>query len=239
MGGRGVVSGGGGAFGGGGKPFDDNSGVGISHGGASATNMIVGAYGSDAIQKAIDYVDSAMKNITGEDRYVTVQINGEATGSGAYAWMYPDLGIMGLNTNYLKYDTDYVSKSYDRDVAAGFHPKGTTYKDIMVHEAAHRLDGILTRKIAGNNVPQYRASTYIVKEAINEIKKSRGGKGRAYDIQKALSGYGANFYKNHTGNPYVETFAEAIADYNANGKNANPLSKQIARITQDYIKKYR
>lgn len=242
MGGRGVSAfgGGGGRFGGGGKVFIDDSGIGTSRGIASATNMIVGAFGSESIQKAIDYVTGAMENVTGRENYLGVSITGGATGEGGtYAWMSPFSGEMGLNTDYFKYDSSHVEKTYANDVKSGFHPKGTSYKDVMVHEAAHRLDGVISQKMWDAGGPRTASSTQIVREAINNIKAQRGGKGRALDIQKSLSGYGARYYSSHTGDSYVETFAEAIADYHANGKNANPLSKQIVNITRQYIQRYK
>lgn len=242
MGGRGVSAfggGGGGHTGGAGKGIVDDSGIGTSRGIASATNMVVGAFGTDSIQKAIDYVGAAMNNITGRDNYVNVEITGSATGEGGtYAWMSPLTGTMGLNTDYLKYDTAKVAKTYENDVAAGFHPKGTTYKDIMVHEAAHRLDGILSQKMNNGNLLGPAASTRIVKEAWNNMK-ANGAKGTIMSAQQSLSGYGAGYYARHTGDKYIETFAEAIADYNANGSKANPLSREIASVTKKYVNRYR
>lgn len=43
-------------------------------------------------------------------------------------------------------DFEKLKKQYAEDIAEGFHPVGTDYRSIIVHELGHALDGYMTKK---------------------------------------------------------------------------------------------
>lgn len=113
-------------------------------------------------------------------------------------------------------------------------------RSIGVHEAAHGVEWALIqanptymydfeRTIAWNKCSEAKD---IVKEAVAEIKKTEYGKGKKKaDLIKAISGYA-----NDTDS---EAMAEAFADVDANGSNANPLSVIIKKVTMKRYKQYK
>lgn len=236
MGGRGVGRGGGSGRSSGRFVKDDNSQVTISTDNLTATENVVKALGEENVANISDYVNGAIKTVTGIDDYVQLNMIAGATGS-AYAWM-DGTGTIGINDKLFKKNIETIRESYKDDVQAGFHPKNTDFNDIAVHEAGHYLDWKLTQAL-GDQIPATdRVSTPIVRQALQNLKK-RGDQRNFFLIQNSLSGYGADFYDNHTGNNFVETYAEAIADYGKNKGNANPLSIEIVRLTREYLNRVR
>ena len=232
MGGRGAGRGAGGASGRGVK--DDNSEVVFTTETMTATDNVVKAIGMENVQNIADYINGAIKTITNRDEFVTLNMIDGARGD-TYAWM-DSAGTLGINGGLFS-NTNELRQTYIEDVAAGFHPKGTNFNDIAVHEAGHYLDRKLTAAMENDLRIWERASTPIVKQALDNLK-ANGDKRTYFQIQNSLSGYGSRFYKNRSQNSFVETYAEAIADYGKNKGNANPLSREIVRITREYIDKY-
>lgn len=66
-----------------------------------------------------------------------------------------------------------VVKTYADDVAAGFHPVGTDYRSIIVHELGHALDGYMTKqKLCGAYFNAYgvvRSSQDIQKQVLAKL----------------------------------------------------------------------
>ena len=72
----------------------------------------------------------------------------------------------------------------------------------------------------------------IVSKAIKNVKSTPYGKGKKkIDLQNAISRYAAKTDS--------ETMAEAFADVYINGKDANPLSVEIKKLTIEKLKKYK
>lgn len=123
---------------------------------------------------------------------------------------------------------------------SGWWPKNSTPASIGHHEAAHGVEWLLC-----NMNPQYienwqRINAYnkcteaqtIVGEACKNVKKTEYGKGKKNaEIKAAISKYA-----NDTPS---ECMAEAFADIYCNGENANPLSKEIKKLTIELYKKYK
>ena len=64
----------------------------------------------------------------------------------AYAWCYiRSNGKVQVNPNHFG-DWATLSRSYERDVLSGWHPKGTTAESIVIHELGHAVDGLLARE---------------------------------------------------------------------------------------------
>ena len=234
MGGRGTNYGGGGSAGGGGKGRSDNTPIYLANNVVGVTEKVTKTMGEENTKDAIQYIQDAITFITGNPDFMTLSIDGTASGN-SYAHMRLLSGQMGVNTDYFKKNLTDLAKTYAADVRSGFHPKNTGMTDVFVHEAAHHLDAILGQR-NGLKITDKKMlmSSTIVPEAIRNLKKA-GVKGNTYEIQKALSRYGADHYKSHTGDNYAETFAEAIADYNRNKSKANVLSREIYKVMQKYL----
>ena len=175
-----------------------------------------------------------------KDEIVKEIIGGE---SGiAYASYTHNSGKVRVNTYYYDGNYDRIRKSYERDVATGFHPKGTDWRSIISHETGHAIEDKIAdafmRKPEVRNMSFDKAFKYkfmrqgthdIVNKAVANVKKSGvyGKNVSAYSIKDRLSGYS---HKNQS-----ETFAEAIADYSQNGKNSNPLSLEIVKLTKEVL----
>lgn len=75
-------------------------------------------------------------------------------------------------------------------------------------------------------------ATNIVREACDNLKRTPYGAGKSStELIRAISTYAM---ENDS-----ETMAEAFADVYANGENAKPLSKEITRLTQSIMNKYK
>ena len=161
----------------------------------------------------------------------------------------------GLKGNINLYDGWYTNlnafkKSYEHDIKEKFHPKGD-YRDVLVHEMAHRIEGALGNKAgfsgaypSGKNVGKgwssimsamygNSATSDLIQTAIKNIKKTAYGKGKHnYELREAISRYCVRYDDKRK---WSETFAEALTDYNRNGAGANPLSIEIARLAKEYL----
>ncbi len=111
---------------------------------------------------------------------------------------------------------------------------------IGVHECAHSLEDIIIhanqlyqfdfqRVMAWNDCTEAKK---IVSQACKNIKKTPYGKGKKNaELISSISRYASDTAS--------ETMAEAFADIYANGKNANPLSIEIKRLTLETLTKYK
>lgn len=154
-------------------------------------------------------------------------------------------GIMACTGNTITFNSGYFStpgklESTIKDqIAKGYWPKNSSVRSIGTHEAAHAIEWFLD-----TNNPTYtyswerveawnkctEAST-IVSQACKNIKKTPYGKGkRVAELIKWISGYATDTRS--------EALAEAFADYYTNGKNANPLSQEIVKLTTDRYKAF-
>lgn len=192
------------------------------------------------LMKQVETATSIFGYNNAVDKIVT-KIDGSTRESNVYASYSRGTGNIHVNRWY--YDGEYqrIAKSYDKDVQAGFHPKGTNWKAIIAHETGHaiedRIGDAYTSKLSPNTsfdtAFKYKfmgkGTADIVNRAVKNVKKSGVyGKGTsAYQIKSKLSGYSL---KNQS-----ETFAEAIADYSQNGKNSNPLTLEIIKLTKEAL----
>ena len=148
---------------------------------------------------------------------------------------------LGFNPLYYG-DIERFNTAYSHDVETRFHPQGTTYEHIGIHEAGHRLSQALTNKFmqtgtlptgetyeagrmrnmqAWSDAPTNR----LIVLAKRNVKKATGMKADAQVLD--ISRYAK---KNNQ-----ETYAEAIADWYANRDKAKPLSKEIVKLTKEYL----
>ncbi len=127
---------------------------------------------------------------------------------------------------------------YSRDAANGMYPAGTTYTDVLRHEAGHLLIlALATRDVQGIRSVQDRVAALvdlwdsreyenkILNKAFNNLQKAKAGRGKAFaDLASDVSTYAA---KNT-----AETFAECISDYSKNRVHAKALSKEVWKIAK-------
>ena len=147
---------------------DDNSEVTFSNRTVTATENVVKALGEENLESMADYINGAIERVTGLDDFLTLNLVDGASGN-TYAWMDWN-GTMGINGKLFK-NVDKLSQTYVEDVLAGFHPKGTDFNDVAVHEAGHFLDRKLTQML-GNQLQDWeRASTPIVRTALDNLEK--------------------------------------------------------------------
>ncbi len=129
-----------------------------------------------------------------------------------------------------------LCKKYD----GGWWVRNVSPESIGVHETAHAIEWELIqlnstylydaqRIVAWNDCKEAKA---IVSQACKNIKKTPFGKGKK---NAELIG-GISRYAHDSAS---ETMAEAFADVYANGKNANPLSVEIRKLTKEQLKKYK
>ncbi len=140
-------------------------------------------------------------------------------------------GNITLGNHYFGKTEAGLDSTYDRTVRNGFHPAGTTVRDIATHESGHILERALIQKAFPGRDPYSRLSqasawasgtmaSKVIHEAVSNLKRTPAGKGKlTNDFISDVSRYAT---KNRS-----ETLAECVADYAANGSKAKPLSVAV------------
>lgn len=154
-------------------------------------------------------------------------------------------GIMACSGNKITFNPQYFSdnklvKLCKDQSSTGWWPPNASISSVGAHEAGHAVEMVLIqnnpaykydfeRAVAWNNCTEAKR---IVSQACKNIKKTSYGKGKKkYNLIGAISRYAQS---NDS-----ETLAEAFADVHANGQNANPLSIEIKRLTDEQLKQYK
>lgn len=138
--------------------------------------------------------------------------------------------ILEINENIFNSN---IKKFYKEGIENYTNVKGTTYKDIGIHESGHMVSFELIKKVNKGNLKamqfdydNYITENNIVEKAFNNLK--------IYDsiekerMIKSISNYA---YQNR-----AETIGEVFADYYSNKENANILSKEIIKIMKGMMK---
>lgn len=171
---------------------------------------------------------------------------------------YPDLaksiktiktsnnGVMSCNGEEIHFNPRYYSQSgkiadlCKEGNRTGFWVKNASPESIAYHECGHGMERVLIdsnreygfdfeRTMAWNKGVEAKR---IVSQACKNIKKTPYGRGKINaELKRNISRYAIE-------NP-SETMAEAFADIYANGDNANPLSKEIRKLTIERLKQYK
>lgn len=155
-----------------------------------------------------------------------------------YSFGATDGKTLFINTAYFG-NTQGLDTLYQSTVASGFHPAGTTWKDIDVHELGHVAVHAIGQKLF-SDPKEFTAAwnsgklpARLVHEAYEEIKSAPNSYGfpgklpTESELRAAISKYATkNFH---------ETVAEAWTDYHANGTGAKALSRAIYTIMQKYL----
>lgn len=142
--------------------------------------------------------------------------------------------------DHFYFNPDYKSAKLKQKCSdlseSGIWIKNCTPESILVHEAGHAVEKWIIDKIyEGSYYEKVKAwngctvAKGIISAACKNVKKTPYGKGKVNaDLISSISKYAA---KNNS-----ETLAEAIHDCYANGDNANPLSKEIKKLTLEKVK---
>lgn len=142
-----------------------------------------------------------------------------------------DRGVMAANmfSGELYFNTKYFQPGTRDlvDVMNGgtFHPKNQNAFSTGAHEGGHLLESYLAQKsgIGPFDAADGKLSKQLIRDAANELKRQARAAKQPVPKQASLvaqiSGYATKNSK--------ETFAEAISDVVANGKNAHPMSRLI------------
>lgn len=145
--------------------------------------------------------------------------------------------VLKVNTAYYG-NTQGLDTLYQSTVASGFHPAGTTWRDIDNHELGHVAMHAVGQKMypdANEFKRRWNNGTLparLVHEAYQEIQSapnSYGFRGRVpseSELRGAISRYATkNFH---------ETIAEAWTDYHANKNASKALSRAIMAVMDRY-----
>lgn len=125
-----------------------------------------------------------------------------------------------------RYGSQELEEVYDENVKAGFHPKGTTWKNVFDHEVGHKIIDAIHVKQGGSLLfGRYNTAERIVSEAYKRLNTSKS----LFETRKDISIYALDNMH--------ETVAEAFADYRANGKRAKPLSVAIYSVLKEEMSK--
>lgn len=138
--------------------------------------------------------------------------------------------ILEINENV--FDSN-IKQFYKEGIKQHTNVKGTTYKDIAIHETGHMASFEIIKKINKNNLQSMKfdydnfiTSNNIVEKSFNNLK--------VYDkMQKEKL---ITNISNYALTNSDETIAEAFADYYSNKEKANILSKEIIRVMKGMMK---
>ncbi|HIU51416.1 MAG TPA: hypothetical protein IAB70_02140 [Candidatus Merdicola faecigallinarum] len=137
--------------------------------------------------------------------------------------------ILEINENIFN---NKIKDTYDLGTKKHDNPKGTSYKDIGVHETGHMVSFEIIKKLNKNNLKamvfDYNnniTTDKIVEKAFNNLKIRD-----MMQKEKMI-----NSISNYALTDSSEMIAEAFADYYCNKKKSNTLSKEIVKIMKEMI----
>lgn len=138
--------------------------------------------------------------------------------------------ILEINENIFNSD---IKEYYIQGSKINDNPKGTTYKDIGIHEAGHMVSFEVIRKTNKSNLKTMEfdydnniTTDNIMRKAFDNLK--------IYDkIQKENS---VKRISNYALTDSSEAVAEAFADYYCNKEKANILSKEVIKVVKGMMK---
>lgn len=125
-----------------------------------------------------------------------------------------------------------LKKIYEENLQLGESVKGSSYKDILIHELGHELNfEIIRRKYNGNlkEIQNDYNNSITANNIVNKALENMGIYSQDTKI-KTISKISNYALENGT-----ECIGEAICDYYSNGKKANKLSKEIFKIVRSEL----
>lgn len=134
-----------------------------------------------------------------------------------------------LNPDYFG-DKAHFERKYVESVQSKFHPEGTDYRSVVVHEMGHAIDRYVSRRIDGVwgvVGPTTSTASKIWNTDIKKQEKKHGGATRSV-IRDELSGYGSR-----NASEYI---AEGFAEFMCSA-NPRATAKSIGRRLTNAINK--
>lgn len=138
--------------------------------------------------------------------------------------------IMQINKKFFN-NENIAQKQYNKDLKSGFHPKGTNYKDMGIHELGHSVtfeiikDKYKNKNDIANDWNKDITAKQIVQQAFTNL-------GINDKLTKTMLRNNISVYARRK---YSETIGEAFADYYANKEKSNILSKEIIKVMKGMI----
>ena len=186
------------------------------------------SYGNKLDLDTINHINKQVADIQAKypDTKGAVQELRTVSSNRIYAQISTDaFGTMSFQISSKTYGSglDVLEKQYASDVKVGFHPKGTSAKDVVWHEYGHVIGGIKTKEMHGAS-----ATTRISSDKIFDfIADKKSGKWEKNVAKKAADSLGistrdlANSISRYATQNSKELFAEAFAEFNGS-KNPSP-----------------
>ena len=179
----------------------------------------------EEVRDAINGADFVLREFGAEDKLTGFTVGANGVMSASFD------GRINFNESYFKQGASDLSTVMN---GSSFHPKNQNAYSTGAHEAGHILESWIAKQQSNNWYEQVVAwnnntvSKKIINEASKVVKKQYKARGESAPSIDSLchkvSGYAL---KNRS-----EAFAECMADYVANGKNANPLSIAVWNETK-------
>lgn len=174
-----------------------------------------------ATAEAYDDVMQRYPFLKGELDPVSAKILSHST--YAQCWTRSGGGVE-INTIWFG-DSAKILKQYQTDLKAGFHPVGTTWKDVVIHELGHSLDGFLSNKgLAG--MKNYWETKDVSALLRPSVMKATGHK--VYEAGTQVSNYATKNAREF----FAECFAEGMRSASPRAVAAE-FMKQLAEIIKN------
>lgn len=133
-------------------------------------------------------------------------------------------GGVTVNTQYFS-NAEKLAKSYANDLQSGFHPKGTDFNSIVMHELGHAVDDYLTYTEMISGVLNGWKPKIVSADLRPKVMKACGLK--ISDIREEVSGYA-------TKDPQ-EWFAECFAEY-MDSDAPRPVAAKFGEMLEELLK---
>lgn len=173
------------------------------------------------VYKSVDNLFSKLPDFVGELN----SINASKLSGGCYAQCSFGLGRggVGINTTYFS-SLDKITRMYEHDLAAGFHPANTTFRSVVTHEFGHAVDDFLshTEHLVGMQGWKPKTVSAYLRP---RVMKACGLK--VSDARSAVSGYATQDAQ--------EWFAECFCEW-MDSPNPRPVAAEFGRQLTELMK---
>ena len=133
-------------------------------------------------------------------------------------------GGVTVNTQYFS-NMEKLAKSYEKDLQQGFHPKGTDFTAIVMHELGHAVDDYLTYSEFMCGMLNGYKPKIVSSDLRPKVMKACGLK--VSDIRSQVSGYATK--------DAAEWFAECFAEY-MTSDNPRPVAEKFGEMLEELLK---
>lgn len=182
------------------------------------------------LSDAVEGMLAEFPGIGGADLRLTATLKG----NNAYAGTTVE-GVIMLHPGIFSSEGNAVA-AYREDLDAGFHPRGTAYQSIIVHEMGHQIEAAILRKRypgTDRKAQQARSAAWRQGTAASElVSRALDRVAPGWQQNRKLAADQVARISKYATSDVSETVAEAISDYYSNRRNASPLSKEIWRLAK-------